>query len=58
MLLLFVGGVMNLYWIIGLTVYVWLEKVSGLGLRLSRATGALLCVAGIWVIGAALGGAN
>ena len=27
MALLFVGGVMNLYWIVGLAVYVWVEKI-------------------------------
>ena len=27
MALLFVGGIMNLYWIIGLTLYVLLEKL-------------------------------
>jgi len=47
MALLFVGGVMNLYWIIGLAAYVFLEKflvrtkwlapVSGLALLLAGA---------------------
>ena len=50
MLLLFVGGVMNLYWIIGLTAYVWLEKVAPVGERASRWLGAALVVAGLWVL--------
>ncbi len=47
MLLLFVGGVMNLYWIVGLTAYVWFEKVTPLGPRLSRWVGAALVLAGL-----------
>jgi predicted metal-binding membrane protein len=46
MLLLFVGGVMNLYWIIGLAVYVWLEKVTPIGARLSRWLGVGLMLWG------------
>lgn len=42
MALLFVGGVMNLYWIIGLTIYVWMEKVLPGGPWLSRAMGLAL----------------
>lgn len=46
MALLFVGGVMNLWWIVGLTVYVALEKLSPWGGRLSGVTGILLIAAG------------
>jgi len=40
MALLFVGGVMNLYWIIGLAIYVYLEKMPPGGKWLSRISGA------------------
>ncbi len=51
MLLLFVGGVMNLYWIGGLAIYVLLEKLIPDGFWLGRTSGALLCVVGaLWVI--------
>ena len=47
MLLLFYGGVMNLYWIIGLALFVLLEKAIPLGHWLGRATGALLIAWGV-----------
>jgi predicted metal-binding membrane protein len=47
MLLLFVGGVMNLLWIAGLAIYVWMEKTLPAGSRLSRITGFGLVTAGI-----------
>ena len=51
MLLLFVGGVMNLYWIGGLAIYVLLEKLIPDGFWLGRTSGALLCVVGaLWVM--------
>jgi predicted metal-binding membrane protein len=37
MLLLFVGGVMNIVWIAGLTVYVSLEKLTTWGMKFARA---------------------
>jgi len=40
MLLLFYGGVMNLYWIIGLSVLVLTEKLTAAGPWLARVTGA------------------
>ncbi len=40
--LLFFGGVMNLWWIAGLTVFVLLEKTIPVGHWLTRLTGALL----------------
>jgi len=48
MALLFVGGIMNLYWIIGLTVFVLLEKVllARHSAILSRTVGIGLCLAG------------
>ncbi|MGH8595452.1 MAG: DUF2182 domain-containing protein, partial [Gammaproteobacteria bacterium] len=39
MLLLFVGGVMNLYWVVALTAYVWAEKVLPVGPQLRRVAG-------------------
>lgn len=44
MLLLFVGGIMNLLWIAALTLLVLLEKLSPRGEWVSQATGALLFV--------------
>lgn len=49
MLLLFVGGVMNLYWIIGLAVLVFIEKVTPIGQRASP-----LIAAGLGAWGLAL----
>ena len=42
MALLFFGGVMNLYWIVGLALFVLLEKVIPLGRWLGRAAGVVL----------------
>jgi predicted metal-binding membrane protein len=42
MALLFFGGVMNLYWIVGLAVFVLLEKIMPLGHWLGRIAGVLL----------------
>ena len=50
MTLLFVGGVMNLYWIIGLTVYVWLEKTLPFGTKASRFIGVLLTIWGLYLL--------
>ena len=47
MLLLFVGGVMNVWWIAGLAVYVALEKLTPAGGRLSLITGAVLAGSGV-----------
>jgi predicted metal-binding membrane protein len=50
MLLLFAGGVMNLAVIIGLTAIVLIEKVTPLGVGVSRALGALMLAAGAWLV--------
>jgi predicted metal-binding membrane protein len=42
MLLLFVGGVMNLLWVAGLAVLVLMEKIPAQGRFFSRATGTVL----------------
>jgi predicted metal-binding membrane protein len=47
MLLLFVGGIMNLVWIAGLTLFVALEKLAPFGAAAARATAALLIASGI-----------
>ena len=46
MALLFVGGVMNLFWIFGLTIYVWVEKMLPANLRVDRYMGTLLTIWG------------
>jgi predicted metal-binding membrane protein len=48
--LLFFGGVMNLYWIAGLALFVLLEKTVPAGHWLSYATGLALMAWGGWVL--------
>lgn len=50
MALLFVGGVMNLFWIIGLALFVFVEKVLAIGPALGRAVGVALLVWGAVVL--------
>ena len=50
MLLLFVGGVMNLVWIAGLTLLVAIEKLAPFGAAAAKAMGALLVCAGLALI--------
>ena len=50
MLLLFYGGVMNLWWIVGLALYVMIEKLAPAGPRIGRYTGGLLILWGAWVL--------
>jgi len=50
MLLLFVGGVMNLVWIAGLAVLVLLEKLLTAGQWLVRGSGFLMMAAGSWLL--------
>ena len=47
MALLFFGGVMNLFWIVGLAVYVLLEKTIPYGHRLGHVAGAALLLWGV-----------
>jgi predicted metal-binding membrane protein len=49
MALLFVGGVMNLYWIVGLAIFVLLEKTIPAGHWLGFITGIGLMVWGGWL---------
>jgi len=50
MLLLFVGGVMNVLWIAVLAGLVLLEKASPFGKLISRIAGGVLVAAGIWFL--------
>lgn len=50
MLLLFFGGVMNLYWIIGLALLVLLEKTLPAGRWLGYGAGLLLIAGGTWLL--------
>jgi len=50
MLLLFVGGVMNLLWVAALAAFVLLEKIIPRGKAFGYATGGLLLLAGVWLI--------
>ena len=50
MLLLFVGGVMNLTVIAVLTAFVAFEKLGPFGVHTARASGLLLIGLGVWVL--------
>ena len=50
MLLLFVGGVMNLYVIAALTTLVAIEKIAQIGELGSRVTGGVLIALGVWIL--------
>lgn len=53
MLLLFVGGVMNLLWVAAISVFVLMEKLIGSGTRAGRwLSGGALVAAGVFVLGA------
>jgi predicted metal-binding membrane protein len=54
MALLFVGGIMNLYWIAGLALLVILEKFTPVGRQLARVAGILLIGGGFWMLSRAL----
>ena len=48
MMLLFVGGVMNLWWIAALTIFVLLEKIAPLGAQGGRLSGWLIIGFGVF----------
>lgn len=50
MALLFVGGIMNLYWIIALAAFVAFEKLTPWGVALSKTAGAGLAAWGAWIV--------
>lgn len=54
MLLMFVGGTMNLLWMAGLTVLVLLEKVLRNGYGFSRIAGVVMILTGIWLLAGSL----
>jgi predicted metal-binding membrane protein len=56
MALLFVGGVMNPWWIAGLALLVAIEKLATHGALVARVAGAGLIVWGLWRTGVALFG--
>jgi predicted metal-binding membrane protein len=53
MALLFVGGIMNLYWIAGLAGYALAEKLMPGGERVARVTGTILIAGGITLLASA-----
>ncbi len=50
MALLFVGGVVNLFWIAVLAILVLLEKVAPLGRVVARIAGVGFVVVGAWML--------
>jgi len=51
MFLLFIAGVMNLWWVAAIAAFVLIEKVTPFGSLVARTTGVLLIVWGGWVLG-------
>ena len=47
MALLFVGGVMNLFWIAGLAIFILLEKLTPFGHWIARFSGVLMIFVGV-----------
>ncbi|MHA6344397.1 DUF2182 domain-containing protein [Roseivivax sp. CAU 1761] len=54
MALLFVGGIMNLYWIVGIAAFVAFEKLTPYGGPIGKLAGAALILWGSWVAISAL----
>jgi predicted metal-binding membrane protein len=50
MLLLFVAGVMNIFWIAVIAIFVLIEKIVSRGLLLGQIAGGLLIIWGIWIL--------
>jgi predicted metal-binding membrane protein len=50
MALLFVGGVMNVLWIVLLALFISLEKVTPLGRQIAPVAGIILIAAGAWLL--------
>jgi predicted metal-binding membrane protein len=50
MTLLFVGGIMNVLWIAGLTILALLEKIVPAGRFISRISGVMIGSAGVWLL--------
>ena len=56
MAILFVGGVMNVLWIVAVTIFVLVEKMVPVGRVISRVTGAGFFASGVWVLAQTLEG--
>lgn len=56
MALLFAGGIMNLWWILAIALYVALEKLAPFGSRLAKPVGALLVAGGLALVTISLRG--
>jgi len=54
MALLFVGGVMNLLWVAGLTIFVFFEKIIPAGRIIARVAGGVFVAGGAWLLATAL----
>lgn len=50
MMLLFVGGIMNLFWIAGIAIYVAIEKLTANRPWVTSLIGVILLVSGIWLL--------
>ena len=50
MALLFVGGVMNVLWIVLLALFISLEKVTSFGRLIAPVVGTVLIAAGGWLL--------
>ena len=50
MLLLFLGGVMNVVWIAGIAIFVLIEKIVPNTRIISRISGCVAGLAGIWLV--------
>jgi predicted metal-binding membrane protein len=55
MTLLFVGGVMNLWWAAAIAAWVFVEKIFPRGEALARGAGVAAIAYGVWMIAPALG---
>ena len=55
MALLFVGGIMNIWWVLGIALYVAVEKLAPGGDRLAKPMGAALILAGAGLLLRAFG---
>jgi len=54
MVLLFAAGVMNLFWVAAIALFVLVEKVTPRGVQVGRVAGAGLIVWGAWLVGGSL----
>ena len=50
MALLFVGGIMNLVWVAGLSILVLVEKLAPAGRGIGRAAGAVMIATGAYLL--------